>query len=123
LERLHRAIFKAFDRFDQHLYEFILSSGQNEQNAKTVTYSLPIYEAIPAFEDEVAGDVRTTTIDSLNLEVDEEFGYRFDFGDSWMHQIRVTAIEDIPVKGRYPKVVKKIGESPPQYQDPEEDED
>jgi hypothetical protein len=52
LERLHRAIFKAFDRFDQHLYEFILSGGEN---GKTVTYSLPIYEAIPAFEDEDGG--------------------------------------------------------------------
>ncbi len=123
LERLHKAIFKAFDRFDPHLYEFILSRGENEQNAKMVTYSLPIYEAIPAFEDEMAGDVRTTTIDSLNLEVDEEFGYRFDFGDCWMHQIRVEAIENITRKGRYPKVVKKVGESPPQYQDPEEDED
>jgi hypothetical protein len=122
LERLHKAIFKAFDRFDPHLYEFILRGGEN---GKTVSYSLPIYEAIPAFEDEMAGDVRTVAIDSLGLEVDEEFGYLFDFGDNWAHQIRVEAIEDLPEKGkgkgRYPKVVEKVGKSPPQY--PEEDEE
>jgi hypothetical protein len=73
----------------------------------------------------MAGDVRTVTIDSLGLEVDEEFGYRFDFGDNWAHQIRVEAIEDLPGKGkgkgRYPKVVEKAGKSPPQY--PDEDEE
>ncbi len=118
LEKLHKAIFKAFDRFDQHLYEFIFSVGPDD---RTVTYSLPIYEAIPEFEEEMAGDVRTTTIDSLGLEVDRVFGYRFDFGDNWMHQIEVTAIEEIPGKGRYPKIIEKVGKSPPQYPDPDEE--
>lgn len=79
LEDLHLAIFKAFNRFDEHLYEFLLDLGTED---KIATYSLPDYEVIPAFEEEMAGDVRTTTIDSLSLEVDQEFGYRFDFGDN-----------------------------------------
>ncbi len=82
LEDLHRAIFKAFNRFDEHLYEFLLNSGPED---KIATYSLPIYEVIPALEEEMAGDVRTTTIDSLNFKVDQEFGCRFDFGDNWEH--------------------------------------
>ncbi|MGA9098321.1 MAG: plasmid pRiA4b ORF-3 family protein [Methanotrichaceae archaeon] len=118
LEDLHRAIFKAFNRFDEHLYEFMLNVGPSD---KIATYSLPIYETVPAFEEEMAGDVRTTIIDSLGLEVDQEFGYRFDFGDNWEHQIRVTAIEETSGKGRYPKVVERVGKSPPQY--PDEDEE
>jgi len=67
------------------------------------------------------GDVRTTTIDSLGLEVGRAFGYLFDFGDEWLHQINVTAIEETPGKGRYPKIAEKVGKSPPQC--PEEDEE
>jgi hypothetical protein len=75
---------------------------------------------IPEFDEEMAGDVRTTTIDSLGLEVGRAFGYLFDFGDNWLHQINVTAVEEATGKGRYPKITEKVGISPPQY--PEEDE-
>lgn len=64
LEKLHKAIFKAFDRFDEHLYEFILSVGPDD---RTVKYSLPMDVKVPWSDKEIAGDVRTTTIDSLGL--------------------------------------------------------
>ena len=35
-----------------------------------------------------------TTLDSLGLEVGRTFGYWFDFGDDWWHQINVEAIDD-----------------------------
>jgi hypothetical protein len=38
--------------------------------------------------------VDQTTLDSLGLEVGRSFGYWFDFGDDWWHQINVEAIED-----------------------------
>ena len=67
-----------------------------------------------------AGRVDQTTIDSLGLEAGRGFGYWFDFGDDWWHQINVEAIEDKIPKGQLPKVTKKVGKSPPQY--PDEDE-
>jgi hypothetical protein len=118
LEDLHEAIFKAFDRFDEHLYEFLLGVGPDDRSA---VYFLPEDFEFPGMEDEMAEDVRTTTIDSLGLEVGRAFGYRFDFGDDWLHQIDVTAIDDYSGKGKYPKITKKVGKSPPQYPD-EEDE-
>lgn len=118
LEDLHEAIFKAFDRFDEHLYEFLLGVGPDDRSA---VYSLPADFEFPGMEDEMAGDVRTTTIDSLGLEVGRAFGYRFDFGDDWLHQIDVTAIEDYSGKGKYPKITKKVEKSPPQY--PDEDDE
>jgi hypothetical protein len=63
----------------------------------------------------MAGDVCTTTIDSLGLEVGRAFEYRFDFGDDWLHQISATGIEDYSGKGKYPKIAKRVGKSPPQY--------
>jgi hypothetical protein len=112
LEDLHRAIFEAFNRFDEHLYEFNLGVGPDDRSA---IYSLPIYLDFPEIEEETNGDVRTTTIDSLGLDADRAFGYRFDFGDEWLHQIDVEAIEDNSGKGKYPKITKKVGKSPPQY--------
>lgn len=118
LEALHEAIFKAFNRFDEHLYEFLLGVGPDDRSA---VYSLPAEVEFPGLEEEMAGDVRTTTIDSLGLEVGRAFGYHFDFGDDWLHQIDVTAIEDYSGKGKYPKITKKVGKSPPQY--PDEDDE
>lgn len=117
LEDLHKAIFKASNRFDSHLYEFNLGEGPDDG---TAVYSLPMPMKIPELDEEMAGDVRTTTIDSLGLEVGRAFGYLFDFGDNWLHQINVTEVEEAPGKGRYPKITEKVGRSPPQY--PDEDE-
>ena len=56
-----------------------------------------------------------TRIDSLGLEVGQSFGYWFDFGDDWWHQINVEAIEDKAPVRQVPKVTKRVGKSPPQY--------
>ncbi|MFB3766120.1 MAG: plasmid pRiA4b ORF-3 family protein [Methanotrichaceae archaeon] len=118
LEDLHKAIFKAFNRFDPHLYEFNLGAGPDD---RTAIYSIPFDVKMPGLDEEMAGDVRTTTIDSLGLEVGRAFGYLFDFGDDWQHQINVEAIEESPIKGKYPKIIKREGKSPPQYPDPDEE--
>jgi hypothetical protein len=64
-----------------------------------------------------AGRVDQTTLDSLGLKENRSFGYWFDFGDDWWHQIDVTAIADETPKGKLPKVIKKVGQNPPQYTD------
>lgn len=60
-----------------------------------------------------AGDVTRTTIGSLGLQADDIFGYWFDFGDDWWHQINVAKIEDRIPRGKYPKVTKRVGENAP----------
>jgi hypothetical protein len=115
LEDLHYAIFDAFGRWEQHMYEFQFGKGPNDPKGKR--YVLP-----GAFEERsqnIAGNVAETTIDSLGLKVDQAFGYWFDFGDDWWHQINIAAIDDKAPKGKYPKVVKRVGKSPPQYADEE----
>jgi hypothetical protein len=75
LQELHRAIFVAFDREEEHMYEFQVG-GKGPRDSK-------------------AG--------------------RFDFGDDWWHQINVAGIDDRVRPGKYPKVTKRVGASPPQY--------
>jgi hypothetical protein len=119
LEDLHRAIFDAFGRWEEHMYEF--QFGEGPMDPKGARYVLPgAFETGRGEENSPAGRVDRATIDSLGLEVGRSFGYWFDFGDDWWHQIDVEAIGDGVPGGKYPKVTKRVGESPPQYA--EEDE-
>jgi hypothetical protein len=119
LEDLHHAIFDAFGRWDEHMYEF--QFGMGPMDPKGTRYVLP-----SAFELDMrdarppAGRVDQTTLDSLGLDVNRSFGYWFDFGDDWWHQIDVTAIGDEMPRGTLPKVIKKVGKNPPQYIDADE---
>jgi hypothetical protein len=114
LEELHWAIFDAFDRDDPHMYEFQFGKGPMDPNG-------PRY-VMPEMGDDgvgppVAGLTTETTIDDLGLTTDSQFGYWFDFGDDWHHQIDVVGIAEGPAKGKFPRVTRRVGESPPQYID------
>jgi hypothetical protein len=116
LEDLHRAIFDAFGRRDEHMYEF--QFGEGPMDPKGARYVLPgAFETGMDEETPPAGRVDRTRIDSLGLEVGRSFGYWFDFGDDWWHQINVEAIEEKAPSGKFPRVSKRVGKSPPQYLD------
>jgi hypothetical protein len=119
LQDLHHAIFDAFDRYDEHMYEF--QFGKGPMDPKSLRYVLPsAFETERGEEKPPAGRVDQTSIESLGLKVGQSFGYWFDFGDDWWHQINVEAIEDEVSVGKFPKLTKRVGKSPPQYT--EEDE-
>ena len=68
------------------------------------------------------GKTTDAKLTSLGLTPRSKFYYLFDFGDEWWHRIRVESITQTAGKRKSIKVVKSVGESPPQYED-EEDED
>jgi pRiA4b ORF-3-like protein len=53
----------------------------------------------------------------LGLKSGRVFGYWFDFGDDWYHQVQVQRIEQAIPTVTYPRVIKREGKSPPQYLD------
>jgi hypothetical protein len=122
LEDLHHAIFNAFNREEEHMYEFqIGGKGPHDPNARCY----PISEA---FDSGNPGHARgdeagEACIGSLGLKTEDAFGYWFDFGDDWWHQINVVAIDSEIPSGKYPKVTKRVGDSPPQYADWDEEEE
>jgi hypothetical protein len=122
LEVLHNAIFSAFDREDNHMYEFQVG-GKGPMDRKARRYTLHVYDDDPESKDRPAGDVEHTKVGSIGLKVDDAFGYWFDFGDDWWHQINTVAIEEAAERGKFPKVVKRVGASPPQYVDWDEEEE
>lgn len=119
LEDLHHAIFDAFDRWDEHLYEFQFGKGPMDPKGPRYVLSGE-FDMDVGMKNQPAGRVDQTTIDSLGLEVGRSFGYWFDFGDDWWHQVNVEAVEDKMPKGKLPKVTKRVGKSPPQYPDDDE---
>ena len=121
LADLHRAIFDAFDREDEHLYEFQIG-GRRPMDPKARRYGLPAAMDGPFGERESLGNVERTTLDSLGLATGDVFGYWFDFGDDWWHEIKVLAIAESAQRGGHPKVTLRVAESPPQYVDWDEEE-
>jgi hypothetical protein len=119
LEDLHEVIFFAFDRMDEHMYEFQIG-GRRPMDPRARRYGVASRGILSGRES--AGDARRTTIGSLGLRVDDVFGYWFDFGDDWWHEVNVVAIEKKATTRDLPRVVKRVRESPPQYprQDDEE---
>jgi hypothetical protein len=120
LEELHQAIFDAFDRYDEHMYEFQMSKVPMDPDG--ARYVLPV-AAEDNFGPRILGTVDKVTLDSMKLKVGRQFAYWFDFGDDWHHRITVAKIEDGPGEGEYPRVIQRIGESPEQYPDSDASDD
>lgn len=121
LEQLHDVIFRAFNREDEHLYEFQIGGrGPNDPKARRYGLTVPDDNVFGEYEE---SDVAETTIDSLKLKKDQAFGYWFDFGDDWWHQINVISIETKNSKSKFPRITKRVGKSPSQYIDFDEESD
>jgi hypothetical protein len=113
LEDLHCAIFNAFDREEEHLYEFqIGGKGPNDPNSTRYSTPDPFESTLKATKS--SNDAANKTIDALDLKIDDILGYWFDFRDDWWHQINVVSIKSKAPTGKYPKVIERTGESPPQ---------
>ncbi len=122
LEDLHQAIFEAFEREEEHMYEFQLGKDMEDPNPRR--YVLPTdMEGPLSGPDRPAGLVTNTAIGSLGLKLEQSFGYWFDFGDDWWHQVSVVAIDEKAPPGSFPRVAEQVGQSPPQYPEWDEDED
>lgn len=98
--RLHTYIQKVVNFDDDHLYEFYI--GKNPVNRSgAIKKGTKLHDVYPL--------------------VGYKVYYLFDFGDSWLFQIkksRKKLQEEKDVK--YPRLVKSVGENPEQYPEYEE---
>ena len=112
LHHLHRAIQDAFELDDDHLYAFFLNNSAWD---RTFEYGGP--------------DVRSTNeadaarLDALPLRKNKRILYLFDFGDELRHEVRMVGEGTADAGGSYPRVIESVGEAPPQYHFPDENEE
>ena len=125
LDDLHQAIFEAFERFDAHLYSFFIT-GEDAKSIGKIVQSPEVTH--PQAMESIAGSGREqrssykTRLGDLRLQEKQVFHYLFDFGDEWWHRIRVQKVYEAPSGKKYVRVVKAVGESPPQYPDFDDEE-
>ena len=98
-EDLHDLIFTAFDRYDPHLYQFILTREETKSDhalydcKERVLDPYSMEEAdIMMDEGDIAHNAATFTLDDAKLQEKDFIDYRFDFGDDWMHRLRLEKI-------------------------------
>jgi hypothetical protein len=120
---LHMAIFEAFDRYDPHLYSFFITKADT-RNIRTIINSPEITHSRNTIDPIGLGKKKKsaskTKIASVDLIEKDVFHYLFDFGDDWWHRIRVEKIIKSESTGKKVKLIKAVGEAPPQYPDDED---
>ncbi len=125
LDRFHKCIFQAFDRYDEHLYSFYIT--RKATTSRRAIYDAPEFahpmhagdkDALFSFDKEITA--AKTKIGDIGLREKEKMHYLFDFGDDWWHEITCTAITEPRSGAKYPVIVKKVGDSPEQYPETEE---
>ena len=122
----HDAIFQAFDRFEDHLYSFFITRKDTNNirsiyDAPEITHPMGV-EDIMGFGEKKKSTAKTR-IGDVGLNEKDVFHYLFDFGDDWWHRIKVQNINETKSKKKHIKLVKSVGESPPQYPDYDDDYD
>jgi len=121
LDQLHKAIFKAFDRFDEHLYSFYMTKNRRDPMQE---YASPyLFEDDDFLLNDRPHSARGAKLDKLELAPRRKFYYTFDYGDDWEHVVEVLSIKDEEPVGRYPRISERHGESPEQYPELDEDEE
>ncbi len=112
LDQLHRAIFKAFNRWEEHLYTFFMSKDRRDASEE---YASPFSFEDAEVDVDLPQDAALARLDSLGLKTGSTFEYVFDYGDDWEHRLEVVHVSDEKPTGRYPQIVERRGDSPPQY--------
>jgi len=121
LDQLHKAIFKAFDRWDEHLYSFYMTKDRRDAAQEYASPYLFDDNDFP-FGDRPRS-ARNAKLDKLGLKARQKFYYVFDYGDDWEHVVEVLSIKDGEPVGRYPRISDRHGESPEQYGEWDEHEE
>lgn len=62
------------------------------------------------------GDAESVQLDDLHLAYPRVFGYQADSGDGWFYLVDVERVERAIPTVTYPRVIKRLGKSQPQFE-------
>ncbi|MDN5859846.1 MAG: plasmid pRiA4b ORF-3 family protein, partial [Pseudonocardia sp.] len=104
LSELHPVLQVAFGWTDSHLHRF--SSGTSIYDRSVEAYLMP-YEVEEGEAGVPEAEVR---LDELLVDVGDRLTYGYDFGDDWMHAVRLEAV--LPRGASAPRAVCTAGRRP-----------
>ena len=119
LEDLAAAIVGAFGFDLDHAFGFYSSLGYRYHDAEE-RYEL--FADLGQADEGVRG-VRRTKLGAAFPEVGKKMLFLFDYGDEWRFKVELIGLGRKEPKAVYPRVLKRVGEAPPQYPGLEEDEE
>ena len=119
LAQVHEAYRIAYDRAEDRSYEFNVG-GKKRFAPENKNYGLPEFlqqrnKSIGKKLKKYDGDVRTTSLASLGLNIHQPLGYCFDFDADWYHFISLEKVETAIPTVDYPRLRRRVGTSPPQF--------
>ncbi|MBL7805159.1 MAG: plasmid pRiA4b ORF-3 family protein [Saprospiraceae bacterium] len=102
LHELHCVVQLAMGWHNCHLYQFI--QGNRDE-----------YITLPSeFDWETPTDSRTVLVGDYLADKGEKIAYEYDFGDGWMHEIKVRNVLDADPAQQYPRLVAGERACPPE---------
>jgi hypothetical protein len=117
LADLGEAIPEAFDFDEPHLWAFFLSGKPWDATTEYALDAQP--DPFGGRRPKAAARVRIR-----EAPAGTEFVFLFDFGDEWHFGVKLARTSDTVDPGaRYPRIVARHGESPPQYPDLADDDE
>ena len=113
LTDLAQAIVRAFDfQFDHAFGFYSVLTGREVMRAQ------PKYEVSADMGERTdSGSVKRTRVAEAFPAVGHTMLFLFDYGDDWRFIVEVVGRGEREPKGRYPRVLRKVGRSPEQYPD------
>ena len=119
LEDLAAAIVSAFGFDFDHAFGFYSNlKGDYYRSEERYELFADLGEA-----SEGVRSVRRTKLGTAFPEVGKTMLFLFDYGDEWLFTVGLIGLGRREPKATYPRVVKRVGEAPPQYPGLEEDEE
>lgn len=119
---LAEAIIFSFDFDMDHLFGF--GDDPKSYYASNKQFMCEPHEDDFFFNKEKPGDVKKTKIGEVPFFQNprDKMSFLFDFGDDWMFELELRSFQEQEKRIRYPRILKKNGESPKQYEDYDDEE-
>ena len=122
LADLGNAIPLAFDFDDPHLWAFFLSGKPWDRATEYALQSEA--DLAGGRRPRTAGRVQIREVPFPGATGKKEFLFLFDYGDEWHFGVKLRRVtEQVEPGAQYPRLVARQGEAPPQYPDPDDEEE
>ena len=119
LYKLAEAILKVYDYDFDHAFGFFSDISEYPYKSKN---KYELFADMEDIEPTGAESVKKTKISDVWQKVGDKMLFLFDYGDNWLFVVELVEFGKKEVRKKYPYLRQKIGVSPEQYPEIDEEE-